>query len=49
MGGLIIRSSLNYLNKYIETIHGLVTINTPHLGSSSDNFLVNTGMRILCN
>lgn len=47
LGGLIIWSALPYLKKYKDQFHTLATINTPHLGSTSKKFLVNTGMKFL--
>ena len=47
LGGLIIRASLPYLKKYKKKFQTLITFGTPHLGCSSNNFLVSTGLKIL--
>lgn len=47
LGGLIVRSSLVYLKKYKEKFETVITLNSPHLGSSSRRFLVTTGMKVL--
>ena len=47
LGGLIIRASLPYLKKYKNQFKTLITLGTPHLGCSSNNFLVSTGLKLL--
>jgi len=47
LGGLIIRASLSYLKKYKKCFHTFMTMGSPHLGCSSNRFLVSTGMKII--
>ena len=47
LGGLIIRASLEFLENYKEKFKSFITICSPHLGSSSKNFLVSTGIKFL--
>ena len=47
LGGLIIRAGIPYLKDFKKYFKTLITINTPHIGSISSKFLVNTGMKFM--
>lgn len=47
LGGLIIRACIPFLTKFKNQLHTLITLGTPHLGSSSKKVLVRLGMKVL--
>ena len=48
LGGLIIRAALPFLEKYKNNLMTYISIGTPHLGLSANNFVVSTGLKMLC-